>query len=55
MWVKIFHGGGSGSMGIAAASEPKASVDLASLPHLPDAGSHTSPLYHSDSDLRGQT
>ena len=28
-------------MGIAAASEPEASVDLASLPHIPDAGGHT--------------
>ena len=30
-------------MGIDAASEPEASVDLASWPHIPDAGSHTSP------------
>ena len=42
-------------MGITAAPDPEASVDLASLPHIPDAGSHTSTLYHSDSDLRGQT
>ena len=42
-------------MGIADAPEPEASVDLASLPHIPDASSHTSPLRHSDSDPRGQT
>ena len=42
-------------MGIAAASEPESSVDLASWPHIPDAGGHTSPLCLSDSDPRGQT